>query len=75
MKDAEYDEEEEEYDYQGYEEEIAKHGFEITPLGELIFPDGHIIGYHGLARYYKQHIVPENKNNTAVVSAKKAAGE
>mmetsp|Transcript_24756 Transcript_24756/g.35993 ORF Transcript_24756/g.35993 Transcript_24756/m.35993 type:complete len:474 (+) Transcript_24756:143-1564(+) len=75
MKDAEDDDEEEEYDYQGYEEEIAKHGFDVTPLGELIFPDGRIIGHRGLARYYKQRIVPENKNNTAVVSAKKAAGE
>eukprot|EP00956_Cyclotella_meneghiniana_P036817 scaffold130867_cov21-Cyclotella_meneghiniana.AAC.1 len=38
----EQDNEEEDDDdmYAAYQEEIASHGFDITPLGELIFPDG-----------------------------------
>ena len=69
--DEEMDEEEEEDGlYAAYQDEIAKHGFDITPLGELIFPDGRIIGHRGLARYYKQRITPEK--SVAVMAARKA---
>ena len=60
--------------YSGYEEEIAKYGFDVTPLGELVFPDGRIVGHRGLARYYKQRVNP-NQDRAAVVAARRAAGD
>lgn len=66
--------------YRGYEEEVARMGFNVTPLGELVFPDGRIIGHRNLRRYYKQrlpqHYKQQNGNNaTAVEAARSAAGE
>mmetsp|Transcript_11681 Transcript_11681/g.16687 ORF Transcript_11681/g.16687 Transcript_11681/m.16687 type:complete len:485 (+) Transcript_11681:110-1564(+) len=60
--------------YAGYEDEIKEFGFDVSPLGELVFPDGRIIGHRGLARYYKQRFAPTNET-TAVVAARQAAGE
>jgi len=60
--------------FDGYEREIARFGLDVTPLGELVFPDGRIIGHRALNRYYKQNHRP-TQNNTAIVAAKRAAGE
>ena len=60
--------------YDGYQEEIAKYGFDVTPLGELILPDGRIIGHRTLSRYYKQHFRP-SMDDPAVTAARRAAGE
>ncbi len=77
--DEEMDDDEESEDnnpglYAAYQDEIAQHGLDITPLGELIFPDGRIIGHRGLSRYYKQRITLED-SRTAVVAARRANGE
>jgi pre-60S factor REI1 len=61
--------------YGAYKDEIAKHGFDITPMGELVFPDGRIIGHRGLSRYYKQRFTSDGSNRTAVRAARRAAGE
>mmetsp|Transcript_21650 Transcript_21650/g.62130 ORF Transcript_21650/g.62130 Transcript_21650/m.62130 type:complete len:463 (-) Transcript_21650:134-1522(-) len=61
-------------DYQRYEAELKTHGFDITPLGELVFPDGRIIGHRGLSRYYKQRFAPDGER-AAVTAARRAAGE
>ena len=61
--------------YHGYEEEVARMGWKITPLGELIFPDGRIIGHRGLRRYYKQRLSQHKETSVAVSSARQAAGE
>jgi pre-60S factor REI1 len=61
--------------YAAYESEIATHGFDITPLGELVFPDGRIVGHRGLARYYKQRFAPDRLERAAVRHAKEAAGD
>lgn len=61
--------------YAAYQEEIATHGFDITPLGELIFPDGRIVGHRGLARYYKQRFAPDRMERAAVRHAREAAGD
>ena len=61
--------------YAAYQEEIASHGFDITPLGELIFPDGRIIGHRGLSRYYKQRFAPDRMERAAVRAARIAAGD
>ncbi|KAL7490158.1 hypothetical protein ACHAW6_015891 [Cyclotella cf. meneghiniana] len=75
-KDNEDDNMEEDDDlYAAYQEEIATHGFDITPLGELIFPDGRIIGHRGLARYYKQRFAPDRMERAAVRAARLAAGD
>ena len=50
-------------------------GFDVTPLGELVFPDGRIIGHRGLQRYYKQRLPQHSEQSTAVQAARKAAGE
>jgi len=60
--------------YQEYEAELRTHGFDVTPLGELIFPDGRIIGHRGLSRYYKQRFAPDGER-AAVTAARRAAGE
>ena len=77
------DEDEDNYDdldddeelYHGYEEEVTKMGWKITPLGELIFPDGRIIGHRGLRRYYKQRLSQQKQTSIAVSAARQAAGE
>ena len=61
-------------DLQEYEDALSRFGFDVTPLGELVLPDGRIIGHRGLQRYYKQHFRSET-NSTAIVAAKTAAGE
>mmetsp|Transcript_30753 Transcript_30753/g.46878 ORF Transcript_30753/g.46878 Transcript_30753/m.46878 type:complete len:461 (-) Transcript_30753:8-1390(-) len=65
---------EEEGLYAGYKDEIARLGFDVTPLGELVFPDGRIVGHRGLSRYYKQRATPSNER-AAVVAARRAAGD
>jgi pre-60S factor REI1 len=74
-EDEDMDEEEDDDLYAAYQEEIATHGFDITPLGELIFPDGRIIGHRGLARYYKQRFAPDRMERSAVRAARVAAGD
>lgn len=60
--------------YDGYEEQVASMGFDVTPLGELVFPDGRIIGHRALRRYYKQR--PRvHEESAAVAAARQAAGE
>jgi pre-60S factor REI1 len=49
-------EDEEEEDYNDYAVNLAQQGFDVTPLGELIFPDGRIVGHRLLARFYKQRL-------------------
>jgi pre-60S factor REI1 len=80
----ENDDDEESYDgmndddddlYRGYEDEVAKMGWKVTPLGELIFPDGRIIGHRGLRRYYKQRLSQSKQASVAVSAARQAAGE
>jgi pre-60S factor REI1 len=60
--------------YAAYETEIARFGLNVTPLGELVFPDGRIIGHRALRKYYNQRARPE-ASGTAIVAAKRAAGE
>jgi len=70
-------EDEDEEDYNDYAVNLAQQGFDVTPLGELIFPDGRIVGHRLLARFYKQRLardkttvvrtaamVAENRNNS-----------
>ena len=73
--DTEEDEAEEDDIYAAYQEEIATHGFDITPLGELIFPDGRIVGHRALSRYYKQRFAPDRTERAAVRAAKEAQGD
>uniref|UniRef100_A0A7S3PUX8 C2H2-type domain-containing protein n=1 Tax=Chaetoceros debilis TaxID=122233 RepID=A0A7S3PUX8_9STRA len=75
-EDIDSDEDMEEQDgiYAAYQDEINRHGFDVTPLGELVFPDGRIIGHRGLSKYYKQRIAPEDER-VAVTAAKKSSGE
>lgn len=71
------DEDETDDMYAGYKDEIARFGFDVTPLGEIVFPDGRIIGHRGLARYYKQRIAPQGAayERASVSAARRAAGE
>lgn len=61
--------------YDAYQEEISSRGFDITPLGELIFPDGRIVGHRALARYYKQRFAPDRMEREAVRHARVAAAD
>lgn len=57
-----------------YEEQLAQFGFDVTELGELVLPNGRVIGHRALSRYYRQR-VPTHNNSTALVAARRAAGE
>jgi len=60
--------------YSEFEEEVARMGFDVTPLGELVFPDGRIVGHRSLRRYYKQR-APRDDARASVQAARIAAGE
>jgi pre-60S factor REI1 len=60
--------------YNGYQREIARFGLDVTPLGELIFPDGRIVGHRALRKYYKQR-ARQASTKPSVVAAKQAAGD
>jgi pre-60S factor REI1 len=61
-------------DGDGFAEQLAQFGFDVTELGELILPNGRVIGHRALSRYYKQR-APTRNTSTAVVAARRAAGE
>jgi pre-60S factor REI1 len=61
--------------YDAYEREINTRGIDITPLGELIFPDGRIVGHRCLARYYRQRYAPDRMERAAVRHAREGAGD
>ncbi|KAL7532764.1 hypothetical protein ACHAWF_004234 [Thalassiosira exigua] len=61
--------------YDAYQSELASRSIEITPLGELVFPDGRIVGHRGLARYYKQRFAPDRMERAAVRHAREATGD
>jgi pre-60S factor REI1 len=61
--------------YDGFEKEIARFGLDVTPLGELVFSDGRVVGHRALRRYYKQNLRNERSKSLAVVAAQRAAGE
>jgi pre-60S factor REI1 len=60
--------------YDAYEEQLAQFGFDVTELGELVLPNGRVVGHRALSRYYRQR-VPSRNESTAVVAARRAAGE
>jgi len=46
--------------YDGYKNVIQKHGFGLTELGELILPNGKVVGHRDLTVFYKQRFAPTN---------------
>jgi len=73
VPDGEEDDEEEMYE--GYEREIKRFGLNVNTLGELVFPDGRVVGHRALRRYYKQKLSASTTTSLAIVAAKKASGE
>ena len=69
------DGDEEEEMYEGYEREIKRFGLNVNALGELVFPDGRVVGHRALRRYYKQKVSASTTTSLAIVAAKKASGE
>ena len=65
---------EDEDDYDEFKEEVLRMGLNLTPLGELVFPDGRIVGHRSLRRYYKQR-TPQEDTRPSVQAARLAAGE
>jgi len=62
--------------YDAYEMHLAQYGFDVNALGELILPNGRVIGHRALSRYYKQRVPTAKTNqNSALVAARRAAGE
>ena len=61
--------------YEGYEREIARFGLDVTALGELVFPDGRVVGHRALNRYYKQRLRSPTSDKPSVQAAQAAAGE
>ena len=74
MEADEDDDDEDDTLFGGFEKEIARFGLDVTPLGELVFPDGRVVGHRALQRYYKQRARPAT-TSTALVAAQQAAGE
>ena len=69
------EEEEEDELYEGYEREIKRFGLNVNALGELVFPDGRVVGHRALRHYYKQKVSASTTTSLAIVAAKKASGE
>jgi len=70
------DDDDEDKLYEGFDDGVARMGLDVTPLGELIFPDGRIIGHRAFQRYYKQNAPRRAADqSTAVMAARNAAGE
>ena len=61
--------------FEGYEREIKRFGLNVNALGELIFPDGRVVGHRALRRYYKQKVSASTTTSLAIVAAQKASGE
>ena len=61
--------------FEGYEREIKRFGLNVNALGELVFPDGRVIGHRALRRYYNQKVSADTTKSLAIVAAKKASGE
>jgi len=74
VSDGEAEGDEEEV-FEGYEREIRRFGLKVNALGELVFPDGRVVGHRALRRYYKQKITADTTKSLAIVAAKKASGE
>lgn len=53
---------------EGYQAQALKRGFDVTELGELVFPDGRVVGHRALSKYYKQRFSPNHTDNPAVAS-------
>ena len=66
---------EEEEMFDGYEQEIKRFGLNVNALGELVFPDGRVVGHRALRRYYDQKVSADTTKSLAIVAAKKASGE
>ena len=61
---------------EGYREQVTRSmGLDVTPLGELIFPDGRIVGHRNLRRYYKQQSsrASNRPESAAIILARRAA--
>jgi len=69
------DDGDEEEMFEGYEREIKRFGLNVNALGELVFPDGRVIGHRALRRYYNQKVSADTTKSLAIVAAKKASGE
>jgi pre-60S factor REI1 len=61
--------------YSEFEEEVARMGIDVTPLGELVFPNGRIVGHRSLRKYYKQRTAQREDTRESVVAARRGAGE
>lgn len=61
--------------FEGYEREIKRFGLNVNALGELVFPDGRVVGHRALRRYYNQKVTASTTTSLAIVAAKKASGE
>lgn len=61
--------------FEGYEREIKRFGLNVNALGELVFPDGRVVGHRALRRYYNQKVSADTTKSLAIVAAKKASGE
>ena len=66
------DDGDEEEMYEGYEKEIKRFGLKVNTLGELVFPDGRVVGHRALRRYYNQKLSASTTTSLAVVAAQKA---
>eukprot|EP00531_Pseudo-nitzschia_arenysensis_P010823 CAMPEP_0116133266 /NCGR_PEP_ID=MMETSP0329-20121206/10013_1 /TAXON_ID=697910 /ORGANISM="Pseudo-nitzschia arenysensis, Strain B593" /LENGTH=435 /DNA_ID=CAMNT_0003627883 /DNA_START=32 /DNA_END=1339 /DNA_ORIENTATION=+ len=75
VSDDEEGEEGDEEVFEGYEREIRRFGLNVNALGELVFPDGRVVGHRALRRYYKQKVTADTTKSLAIVAAKKASGE
>lgn len=59
--------------FQDFDEQVARFGLDVNILGELILPDGRIVGHRSLRRYYKQRA--PRTDSEAVQAARLGAQE
>ena len=73
-EDMDEDDDNDEVSMDGYQAEALKRGFDVTELGELIFPDGRVVGHRALAKYYKQRYSSNHVDSAAVSAYRKSLG-
>lgn len=67
-EDVDDDDDDDDEIMESYQEQALKRGFDVTELGELVFPDGRVIGHRALSKYYKQRFSPNHTDNPVVAS-------
>jgi pre-60S factor REI1 len=73
-EESESEDEDEEEDDEDVEQMLRQGALQVSELGELMLPDGRLLGRREYQRYYKQRYRPEDTRSALMASKLEAAG-